>query len=146
MDQDTALFPTYRYKSGAIEYPTDQDDERLGSDVMRSVSITYDPQGVSCEVSLLAYYNNSPTPRINVAARDFGTGFEASTVDAATRLDMAANTEEYAVDSGFSTAMFSGRALGDIRSTDRNIAVELVGASTGERPVTFYALNVLGSA
>lgn len=144
-DADTPMFPTYRYKGGNSPYPTDNDDQRLGGDINRSISLTYQPLESSCEVSLLTYYNNARHPRYNVAFRDRGTGFEHTTVDPAARLDMAANTQEYVVDSGVATAMFSGRSLGDIRSTDRHIAVELVGASKDATPVTFYELDVMGA-
>lgn len=144
-DADMPMFPVYQYKTGNHAYATDQDDKRLGGDQDRSVTITYQPLSGQCEVSLRTYYNNSQVPRHNVAYRERGNGFVHGTVDDAARLDMAANTEEYAVDSGVATAMFSGRSLGDIRSTDRHVAVELIGASKSDSPVTFYELNVMGA-
>jgi len=42
--------------------------------------------------------------------------------------------------------MFSGRSLDDIRSSDRHVAVELVGPRTTEEPVTIYQLGVDGTA
>lgn len=145
LDAPTAMFPTYRFKGGNVTYPTDADDQRLGGEMNRSVSVTYQPLESTCEVSLLTYFNNSKHPRANVAFRDRGTGFEHLTVEPAARLDMAYNTQEYAVDSGVATAIFAGRTLGDIRSTDRHVSVELVGASKALEPVTFYELDVMGS-
>lgn len=142
---DTPMFPVYRFKTGNVPYPTDQEDQRLGGDVDKSVQVTYQPQPTTCVTSMRTYYNNSQYPRVNASVRDRGTGFVADLVDSASRLDFARNTQEYLADSGVATAEFSGRSLGDIRSTDRHVAVEFVGASTSSTPVVIYDLKLLGA-
>ena len=67
-------------------------------------------------------------------------------VDNAARFDMVAQKTANGYDSGIASAMFSGRSLDDIRSSDRHVAVELVGPRTTEEPVTIYQLGVDGTA
>lgn len=138
-------YPVYRYKTGNSPLPTDADDPRIGASESRNVTLTYKPTKVPCPISLRTYYNNSSAPRPNVAFTDQGTGFYHSIVDNATRLDMGHQTTEYARDSGVATAEFSGHALGDFRSTDRHVSVELVGPCKGADPVVIYELTVYGA-
>lgn len=144
-DVDTPMFPVYRYKTGNSPYPTDADDPKAGSEASRSIAITYQPQDYICEVSLRAYYNNAKHPRRNVAIRDRGTGFVHDEVDPAARLDMAYGNMTYGADSGVRTAMFAGRGMDDIQSTDKHVSVELVGAMKNPEPVVFYEIDVYGS-
>jgi hypothetical protein len=90
------------------------------------------------------YYNNAPHPRPNVAARDRGTGFAHDVVDAAARLDMGRFTTEFGADTGVSRALYAGRTMDDVNSSDRSVAVELVGARKNHDPVVLYALNIYG--
>lgn len=143
---DASLFTTYRYKSGAAEYITDAENPKAGGTMSRSIGLTYQPQSRQCLMSLRTYYNNSPFPRGNVAARNRGTGFAHSTVDNAARHDMVAQQTTSGLEAGVASAMFAGRSLDDVRSSDRHIAVELVGARTAPEPVTIYQLTVDGTA
>ena len=145
LSADTPTFPTYRYKSGCAEYVTDAQNPEAGSEMSRSITLRYEPQPSRCELSLRTYYNNSPSPRHNVAPRDRGAGFSHSTIDAAARYDMAAPTVSTGWDTGVATALFSGRTISDIRSGDRHIAVELVGARANKHPLVFYTLDVAGT-
>jgi len=143
---DTSLFTSYRYKSGAAEYVTDADDPKAASGMPRSIGLSYQPQARRCLISLRAYYNNSTFPRGNVAARNRGTGFVHDTVDNAARHDMQATQTAAGYETGVAKAMFSGRSLDDIRSSDRHIAVEIVGARTAPDPVTIYEISLDGVA
>lgn len=143
---DASLFTSYRYKGGAAEYVTDAENPKAGGTMSRSIGVTYQPQSRPCLLSLRTYYNNSPFPRGNVAARNRGTGFTHSTVDNAARHDMIAQQTTSGLESGVAKAMFAGRSLDDVRSSDRHIAIELVGARTAPEPVTIYQLTVDGTA
>jgi hypothetical protein len=81
-----------------------------------------------------------------VAYRNRGVGFVANTVDGASRLDMAAQTTKTGYDSGVAKAVFASRSLDDIQSSDRHVAVELVGARKNAQPVVIYALDIYGTA
>lgn len=146
IEQDTPLFPTYRFKSGCVEYPTDSDDPAAATTQARNIRLLYKPQDSQCDVSLRTYYNNSPHPRRNLVSRQRGIGFSFDPVDSGARLDMAANEARYGADSGVASAMLAGRSLDDVASSDRHVAVELVGARKTAEPVVFYQLDVLGSA
>lgn len=142
---DASRYVTYRYKTGNYELITDA-EKGGGSDNPRSVSITYAPQPSACEIALRTYYNNAKDPRGNVASRDRGAGFRATATDGASRLDMGKLTSLYGADSGVAQAMFYGKSIEDIRSSDRHIAVELLGARRTAQPVVIYSLDVSGAA
>ena len=146
LSSDTPLHPTYRFKGGAAEYVTEAQDPRAASDSPRTITLHYEPQPQSSEVSLRTYYNNSPSPRPNVAPRNRGAGFSHSTVDNAARYDLAAATATTGADTGIASAMFTGRTLADIQSGDKYVAVELVGARKSAHPLTFYGIDIAGAA
>jgi hypothetical protein len=146
LTQDTTLFPTYRFKGGNAEYVTDAMDPKAAGVQPRNIRLSYQPQLQPCPVSLRTYYNGSQHPRGNVAVRNRGTGFTNDGVDNAARLDMAAQKTATGYDTGTAVAMFSGRSLDDIRSSDRHVSVEVVGPRTGSEPVTFYQIEVDGTA
>jgi hypothetical protein len=68
------------------------------------------------------------------------------TVDNAARHDMQATQTAAGYETGVAKAMFSGRSIDDIRSSDRHIAVELVGARSAPDPVTIYEISLDGVA
>lgn len=138
---DTPLCTTYRFKGGCMEYATDATAPK-NMPTSRDVSLLYAPQPSPCDVALRLYYNNSPHPRRNVAARNRGVGFTADTVDSGFRLDMGSASAE----SGVSSAMLSGRSIEDLSAADRHVAVELAGARKTESPVVFYQLEQKGGA
>jgi hypothetical protein len=143
---DMPLYPTYRFKGGNAELISEALDPKAASEMQRGITLAYDPQPNTCEVALRTYYNNSHSPRYNVAPRNRGVGFTHSTVDAGARYDMAAPTQSTGADSGVATAMFTGRTLADVKSADRHIAVELAGARKNADTVTFYGLEIAGTA
>jgi hypothetical protein len=140
---NTAMFPVYRYKTGNRAFPTDSDGG--GSEQSRDIAITYRPQPENCEIAARLYYNNSPHARPNVADRNRGVGFVSSTVDGASRFDMAAQTKKTGYDNGVASGLFSGKSFRDIQSSDRHVAVELVGARKNADPVVIYELDVYGT-
>lgn len=142
---DTPVYTPYRFKTGAMQYVSDSQDPKAASTTARNVSLQYRPQSKSCEVAMRLYYNNSPNPRPNAAARDRGVGFKSNTVDSGGRLDMAANMTKYGADTGVARALLSGRTMDDIASADRAVAVELAGARKTSDPVVIYSLDANGT-
>ena len=140
-----AMYPVYRLKTGAAGYVSDAQDPKAGQGTDRRITLSYQPQPAACEVSLRTYYNNSSSPRPNAARRDRGTGFVHDITDNAARLDMGANTQKYGVDSGVTSVLHVGRTIDDVQSSDRFIAIELVGARKTAAPVVIYALDILGT-
>lgn len=143
--EDTPVYPTYRFRTGAMRYVTDSQDPKAAATTSRNISVQYSPQPTSCELAMRLYYNNSPHPRPNVASRDRGVGFTSNTVDSGGRLDMAASTTKYGADTGVARALFSGRTLDDIASADRAVSVELSGARKTDEPVVIYTLEAGGT-
>lgn len=143
---DDFLHTPYRVKTGATAFPTDLNSREGGIVAPRDVTLTYLPQPDTCDVALRLYYNNSPHPRQNVAARDRGAGFKQSTVDCAARLDMGYLTQETGYDSGVAKGVFANRTIEDMRASDRHVAVELIGARRTAEPVVFYELDVYGTS
>lgn len=141
-----SMFPVYRYKTGNRTFPTDMTAKDGGSAQSRNISLTYKPQPAKCDIAARLYYNNSPHSRLNVAHRNRGVGFTASTVDGASRLDMAVQTTRTGYDTGVANAVFANRSIDDIQSADRHVAVELIGARKTSEPVIVYALDVYGTA
>lgn len=139
---DTPMFPTYRYKSGCAEYASDSQDPKAAASSTRNVSVSYQPQSAPCDVSMRLYYNNAAAPRGNVAGRNRGAGFSHSPSDMGARLDMGAAANS----TGVSRALYSGRTVDDMNGADRNVAVELTGASKAPEPVVFYSLDIYGTA
>lgn len=142
INADTPLFPTYRYKSGCAEYASDSQDPKAAAASTRHISVMYEPQSAPCDVSMRLYYNNAAAPRGNVAGRNRGAGFSHSPSDMGARLDMGAAANS----TGVSRALYSGRTVDDMHGADRNVAVELTGASKAPEPVVFYSLDIYGAA
>lgn len=138
-----SMYPTYRYKSGNYSFPVDSGGK--DATTSRDISVTYKPQSTACQLALRLYYNNSPYPRFNVAPRNRGAGFASSTIDAASRLDMAALNTKTGYDSGVAKASFANRTIDDMRSGDRHVAVEVLGAATGTTPVVIYGIDAYGT-
>lgn len=145
-NSDTAMFPVYRYKTGNRPFPTDATARNGGTVQARDVVMTYRPQPAACSIAARLYYNNSPHARPNVANRNRGIGFTSSTVDGAARLNMAAQTTRTGYDSGVANAVFAGRSLHDLQSSDRHVAVEILGARRNADPVVIFELSVMGAA
>lgn len=145
LDVDTNLWPTFHFKTGCVEYPTDADDRNGGQEQRRDLRLYYKPTSGTNELSVRMYYNNSPNPRINVAERDRGAGFVDSVIDPAARIDLGYLTESYGADSGAARSIRTGKTFEDIRSGDRDVAIEVCGPSRGE-PVVILGLDVMGGA
>lgn len=143
---DTPLYPTFRFRTGCVEYPSDADSKDGGTTGRRDMRLYYHPTKTSNEVSVRMYYNNSQHPRPNIAERDRGVGFVDSTVDPAARLDLGYLTSTYGDDSGAARSIRTGKSLEDIRSGDRDVSVEVCGPSRDTTPITLYGLEVFGGA
>ena len=143
---DTSVYPVYRYKTGSTEYPTDMNSREGGMGQPRDISVTYKPQDGDCGLAMRLYHNNSPHPRPLAASYSLGVGFAASRAAGASRIDMGSVTARTGSDSGFAKSVFAGRTLDTIASSDRHVAVELLGARTRSEPVVIYELDVYGTA
>ena len=160
ISEDQPLWPTFHFKTGNIEFPTDEMDSKAGGEQRRDVKLTYKPVSARLqetesdgettveycgnELSVRFYYNDSDYPRYNVSTRDRGIGFVDSTVDPASRLDIAYMTYEYGADNGVARAIHTGKTLEDIRSNDRHVAIEVCGPRRNGKPVVLYTLDVFG--
>jgi len=143
LTQDTALAPTFRYRSGFYELPNDSNAKDGGTDQSRSIALSYEPQESTNEVSVRTYYNGSQVPRPNLVSRDRGDGFRHSVVDPAARLNLG-QEEDYSPDTGVAVAKYSGKSMDDMKSSDRHVAVGLNGARGNGEEVVFYKLDVYG--
>lgn len=140
------IWPTFHFKTGCVEYPSDADTRNGGAEERRDLRVFYKPTQTSNELSVRMYYNNADNPRINVAERDRGTGFVDSTVDPASRMDLGYLSTTYGEDSGAARVVRTGKTLEDIRSGDRDVSVEICGPSRAADPVTFYGVDIFGGA
>ena len=141
----------FAIRTGAMAI--NNDENTRGGDRLtdRSVTVNYQPTGQNHILLLREYFNNSGTPRRNVMRRDRGTGFVHDTTGSKTTLDMIISRSALGGATGIATAMFAGRSLTDLASSDRHLAVELSheprSANVGEPPVpavTIYSLEVRG--
>ncbi len=140
---DLPVAPSYMFHSGNLELATDAAGGKL-PDNARSISLLYAPQPDTCTVSLRTFYNNSKTPRRNIAYRDRGVGMVHSDVEPAARLDMSEYTRKYGDSSGVAKALFSGRTADDVQGNDRHVAIELDGVRRQPDQVIFYSADVYG--
>jgi len=152
LTEDTEIWPTFHFKTGNVEFPTDETDSKSGGEERRDIKLNYKPtEGLTVddqwrgnELSVRFYYNDSDHPRFNVSTRDRGIGFVDSTIDPASRLDIAYMTHEYGADNGVARAIHTGKTLEDIRSNDRHVAIEICGPRRNGEPVVLYTLDVFG--
>ena len=142
---DTSLFIPYRLKTGCSAFVDDVDNPAAAGAASRQVRLEYRPQEVSAPVSMRLYYNNSKSPRPNLAARTRGAGFSFSAIDSSARLDLGANTIKGGADDGVASAQLSGRTIDDLTNADRNVSIEVSGARTGPDPVIIYGIDVSGT-
>lgn len=143
-DTDTPTFIPYRMKTGCVSLVDDADDPKAAGAMSRQIRVQYRPQSVETPMSVRLYYNNRAAPRPNVAPRSRGAGFAFSSIDAAARIDIGANTLKGGDDDGVATAQLSGRTLDDLNKSDRNVAVEISGGRMSSDPVVIYAVDVAG--
>lgn len=141
-----------QYKTGAMELVSDDNTPKGGSNfVDRSVTVLYQPTSEPRSLILREYYNNSNTPKVNLMARNRGTGFIHELNGAQTVLDMASTRSPLGVATGVAKAIFGSRTAGDMSGADTHIAVELIVPSELKTEVdataispTLYGLTVNG--
>lgn len=138
-------------RTGAMEINNDANTRGGDRQMDRSVTVNYQPTGQSHVLNLREYFNNASVPRRNVMRRDRGTGFVHDTQGSKTTLDMSSARSSLGSATGIATAMFAGRALTDLASSDRHLAVELShdprSANVGDPSVpavTLYSIEVRG--
>jgi hypothetical protein len=143
-DRVNAPIPCW-YKSGNMEYPHDSLPVEM-PDKNRNVGLLFTPTSGPCELKLRMYYNNSQHPRINVAARDRGTGVVYETQEPCVSLDMNAGLLPNRISSGVCRALFSSHTVDDIQGNDRHVAFELYAERTNAGPVEIHSVDVFGVA
>jgi hypothetical protein len=132
------------YKSGNMEYPHDTLPVEM-KDTNRNVGMLFTPTLSTCKVKLRMYYNNSPHPRINVAARDRGTGVVYETQEPCVTLDMDAHLLPDRISSGVCRALFSSHTIDDFQGNDRHVAFELSADRGVAGPVEIHSVDVFGT-
>jgi hypothetical protein len=132
------------FKSGNMEYPHDTLPVEM-KDSNRNVAMLFTPTAGSCKAKLRMYYNNSPHARVNVAARDRGTGVVYETLEPCVSLDMNAELLPGRISTGVCRALFSSHTVDDIRGNDRHVAIELSANVGGEGPVEIHSVDVFGT-
>lgn len=132
-------------RTGNMEYPHDSMPVEQ-RDTHRNVAMLFTPTQGPCPMKLRLFYNNSPYPRINVAARDRGTGERYETQEPVTAIDMDASLLPDRVSSGVCRALFTSQTIDDFRGNDRHVAVELSADRTDSGPFVIHALDVYGVA
>jgi hypothetical protein len=142
-DVPTASIPCW-YKSGNLEYPHDSLPVEM-QDKNRNVGLLFTPTSGPCKMKLRMYYNNSPFPRINVAARDRGTGVVYETQEPCVTLDMDANLLPDRISSGVCRALFSSHTVDDIQGNDRHVAFELSADRDEAGRVEIHSVDVFGT-
>jgi hypothetical protein len=130
-------------KTGNMEYPHDSLPVEM-KDTSRNVSLLFTPTSGKTLLKMRMYYNNSPHPRINVAARDRGTGEEYSTEEPAVVLDMDAGLLPDRISTGVCRALFSSHTVDDIKGNDRHVAVELRAKTGSAGPIVIHSMDVYG--
>lgn len=141
-DNPVAKIPCW-YKSGNMEYPHDSLPVEM-QDKSRNVGLLFTPTSGPCDLKLRMYYNNSKHPRINVAARDRGTGVVYETQEPCVSLDMDANLLPDRISSGVCRALFSSHTVDDIQGNDRHVAFELSAERGTAGPVEIHSVDVFG--
>jgi hypothetical protein len=142
---NSSMFIPYRLKTGCAAYVDDVDDPKAAGASSRQIRLEYKPQSVASPAAMRLYYNNRKTPRSNVATRSRGAGFSLSSIDAAARIDLAANTIKGGSDDGVASAQLSGRTIDDLNVTDRNVSVEVSGARTSADQLAIYGIDISGT-
>lgn len=133
------------FKTGNMEYPHDSLPVEM-KDGSRNVSLLFTPTDGKTLLKLRMFYNNAAHPRINVAARDRGTGEEYSTEEPAVVLDLDASLLPDRISSGVCRALFASHTVDDIKGNDRHVAVELRAKTGDAGPIVIHGVDVFGVA
>jgi hypothetical protein len=142
-DEPFASIPCW-FKTGNMEYPHDTLPVQM-QDKSRNVGMLFTPTAGPCKMKLRMYYNNSPHPRINVAARDRGTGVVYETQEPCVTLDMDANLLPDRISTGVCRALFSSHTVDDIQGNDRHVAIELSAERSLAGPIEIHSVDVFGT-
>jgi hypothetical protein len=142
-DSDAAAIPCW-FKSGNMEYPHDSLPVEM-KDSNRNVGLLFTPTAGPSLMKLRMYYNNSPHPRVNVAARDRGTGVVYQTQEPCVTLDMDAGLLPDRISTGVCRALFSSHTIDDVQGNDRHVAIELSAERNGDSPVEIHSVDVFGT-
>ena len=135
----------YTFRTGNMEFITDEQDKRGGETQNRQVSVVYKPTKAKAILNLEAYYNGASYPRSNVVSRNRGVGFTHSDTAPAATLDMQATPQQNAEAHGVARALFSGRTLEDMAGSDRHIAIGLSGKQDQDSGrLVIYSVDVHG--
>jgi hypothetical protein len=142
-DNNSAPIPCW-FKSGNMEYPHDSLPVEM-ADKNRNVGLLFTPTAGPSLMKLRMYYNNSPHPRVNVAARDRGTGVVYQTQEPCVTLDMDAGLLPDRISTGVCRALFSSHTVDDIQGNDRHVAIELSAERSTTGPIEIHSVDVFGT-
>jgi hypothetical protein len=142
-DSDEAPIPCW-FRSGNMEYPHDSLPVEM-KDNNRNVGLLFTPTVGPSLMKLRMYYNNSAYPRVNVAARDRGTGVVYQTQEPCVTLDMDAGLLPDRISTGVCRALFASHTVDDIQGNDRHVAIELSAERDGESPIEIHSVDVFGT-
>lgn len=135
---------SWSWRTGNLAFVTDETAKGGGSQNPRTVSVLYRTTTGECLLNLGLYYNNSRTPRPNVARRDRGVGFVSDDAEPRAYADMKSRHYPEADSNGLSRAVFAGRTLADFQGSDLHVAVRLYGEQTDAGPVILHSVEVQG--
>ena len=135
---------SWSWKTGNMAFVTDETAKNGGSQNPRTVSVVHRTTDSQCFLHLGLHYNNSKTPRANVARRDRGVGFVADETEPRSSADMQLNKHADGESNGLARAVFAGKTIVDFAGADAHIAVRLFGQQTEAGPVIIHSVDVQG--
>jgi hypothetical protein len=110
----------------------------------RTVSVLHRTTDKQSFLNLGLYYNNSKTPRANVARRDRGVGFVADETEPKSSADMQLHKHADGESNGLARAVFAGRSVVDFAGADAHVSVRLFGQQNEAGAVIIHGLEVQG--
>jgi hypothetical protein len=140
----------WRLQTGAMTLQAEGNTRGGDGLIDRSVAVTYRPTPAPKTLLLREYYNNRSQPRVNVMRRDRGTGWVHGITGACSTLEMSDARSPLGPSTGMAKAMFGGRSLSDVGSSDKHLSVELAcdpqqdTGNTDPQEALIYSLAVNG--
>jgi len=136
----------YSFRTGNMEFVTDNTGKNGGQQNSRNVSVVYRPTDSECLLKLSNYYNGSNTPRKNVAMRDRGVGFIHDMDEPEAYVDMTKLPHQEAESHGIARALFAGKTIEAFYGNDSHVSVSLHGSQNNAGPVVIHSLQLDGVA
>jgi len=135
---------SWSWKSGNFAFITDETAKNGDQQNSRTVSVIHRTTLSKCMLYLQLFYNNSTTPRKNVAGRDRGVGFIADQTQPQSYVNLEINPHQEGDSNGVARAVFAGRTIRDFSGSDAHVAVKLFGQQDDSGPVILHGIEVMG--